>query len=90
LIITYTQSHIRNSLYILEPKSLVRIGEKASRGERGKLRKPDRAGRRILTYIDSFVGETRRDGGAFFFGFAKEDGELLDGGHGNVSTVVAG
>lgn len=43
-----------------------------------------------LTYIDSFMGETWRDGGAFFFGFAKEYGELLDCGHGNVSTVVAG
>jgi hypothetical protein len=46
--------------------------------------------RRSVTYIDSFVGETRSDGGAFFFGFAKEDGEFLDCGHGNVSTVVAG
>jgi hypothetical protein len=36
------------------------------------------------------MGETRRDGGAFFFGFAEEDGELLDCRHGNVSTVVAG
>lgn len=44
----------------------------------------------VLTYIDSFMGETWRDGGAFFFGFAKEYGELLDRGHGNVSTVVAG
>jgi hypothetical protein len=29
-------------------------------------------------HIDAFVGETWRDGGRFFFSFAKEDGELLD------------
>lgn len=34
--------------------------------------------------------ETRGDRRAFFFGFTKEKGEVLDGGHGNVPTVVAG
>ena len=29
-------------------------------------------------YVDAFVGETWWHGGAFFFGFAKEDGELFD------------
>lgn len=42
------------------------------------------------TYINSFMRETRRDGGTFFFGFAEEEGEFLDCGHRNVSTVVAG
>ena len=31
------------------------------------------------TYVDAFVGEARRYGGALFFGFRKEDGKLLDG-----------
>ena len=44
----------------------------------------------LLTYIDSFIGETWRDGGGFFFGFGEESGELLDGGHGDVTSVVAG
>ena len=34
--------------------------------------------------------ETRSDSGAFFFGITEEEGEFLDGGHGNISTVVAG
>ncbi len=42
------------------------------------------------TYVYAFVGETGRDGGALFFGFGKEDGEFLDGGHGYVAAVVAG
>ncbi len=42
------------------------------------------------TYVYAFVGETRRDGGALFFGFGEEHGELLDGGHGDVAAVVAG
>jgi hypothetical protein len=45
---------------------------------------------RRRTYIDAFVREAGRDGGAFFFGVAKEDRELLDCGHGDVSAVVAG
>lgn len=40
--------------------------------------------------VDAFVGETWRDGGGFFFGFAEEDGEVFDRGHGNVSSVVTG
>ena len=34
--------------------------------------------------------ETRSDSGAFFFGITEEEGEFLDGGHGNVPAVVAG
>lgn len=41
-------------------------------------------------YVDAFVGETGWHGGAFFFGFGEEDGEFLDGGHGDVAAVVAG
>lgn len=40
-------------------------------------------------YIDAFVGEAWRDGGALLFGFAEQDRELFHGGHGNVSPVVA-
>ena len=43
-----------------------------------------------MRYIYAFVRETGRDGGAFFFGFGEEDGEFLDGGHGDVASVVAG
>ena len=43
-----------------------------------------------MRYIYAFVRETGRDGGAFFFGFGEEDGEFLDGGHGDVTPVVAG
>ena len=42
------------------------------------------------TYVDSFVGEARGHGGALFFGVTEEDGEFLDGGHGDVSAVVSG
>lgn len=41
-------------------------------------------------YVYALVRETGRDGRAFFFGFGEEDGELLDGGHGDVAAVVAG
>jgi hypothetical protein len=34
--------------------------------------------------------EARRYRGAFFFGVTEEDGEFLDGGHGNVSAIVSG
>ena len=49
----------------------------------------EKTGRR-RHYIYAFVRETRWDGGAFFFGFGEEDGEFLDGGHGNIASVVAG
>lgn len=42
------------------------------------------------TYVDTLVRKTRRHGGALFFGFAQEDGEVLNGGHGNVPAIVAG
>lgn len=45
---------------------------------------------RGTTYIDPFMREARRHSRAFFFRFAKEYRELLDGGHRNVTTVVAG
>lgn len=63
-----------------------------SRGRGGeRTRKPPSPREtRGRTYIDSFMRETWRDGGTFFFGFAEEEGEFLDCGHGNVSTVVAG
>lgn len=41
-------------------------------------------------YIYAFVRKTWWNGGAFFFGFGKEDGKLFDGGHGDVAPVVAG
>lgn len=47
-------------------------------------------GRGNVTYVDTLVGEARRYGGRVFFGFGKEDGELFDGGHGNVTSVVSG
>lgn len=40
-------------------------------------------------YVDAFVGEARGNGGALFFGLAEQYRKLLDGGHGNVSPVVA-
>jgi hypothetical protein len=40
-------------------------------------------------YVDAFVGEARRDGGALFFSLAQQDRKFLDGGHGDVSPVVA-
>lgn len=45
---------------------------------------------RSRTHVDAFIGETGWDGGAFFFGFREEDGEFLDGRHGNVAPVVPG
>lgn len=39
--------------------------------------------------VDAFVREARWYGGGLFFGFRQENGELLDGAHGNVSAVVA-
>jgi len=42
------------------------------------------------THIYAFVRETGWDGGGFFFGFGEEDGELFYGGHGDVTSVVAG
>ena len=45
---------------------------------------------RVGAYVYAFVGETGRDGGALFFGFGEEDGEFLDGRHGDVAPVVAG
>lgn len=41
-------------------------------------------------YIYALVRETRRDGGALFFGFGEEDRELFDGGHGDIASVIAG
>lgn len=41
-------------------------------------------------YIDTLVRKTWRHGGALFFGFTQEDGELLDRGHGDVTAVVSG
>ena len=47
-------------------------------------------GTEAATYVYAFVRETWWNGGAFFFGFGEEDGEFLNGGHGNVTAVVAG
>lgn len=44
----------------------------------------------VVSYVDAFVGETGWYRGALFFCFAKEDWELFDCGHGNVSSVVPG
>lgn len=63
------------------------VGEEAGSGHASLSAREQREGE---TYIDSFMRETRRDGGTFFFGFAEEEGEFLDCGHGNVSTVIAG
>ena len=43
-----------------------------------------------ITYVYSFMGKARSHGGALFFGVTEEDGEFLDGGHGDVSAVVSG
>ncbi len=40
--------------------------------------------------VYAFVGEAGWDGRGLVFGFAEEDGEFLDGGHGDVAAVVAG
>ena len=40
-------------------------------------------------YVDAFVGEAWRDSRALFFSLAQQDRELLDGGHGDISPVVA-
>lgn len=42
------------------------------------------------THINSLVRKTRRDSGALFFGFTKEDREILDGRHGDVAAVITG
>ena len=42
------------------------------------------------TYVDALMREAGRYGRALFFGFAQEDGEILDRGHGDVPAVVAG
>ena len=41
------------------------------------------------TYVDTLVREAGRYGRGFFFSFAKEDGELLYRGHGDVPAIVA-
>lgn len=41
------------------------------------------------TDVDALVRETGRYGGRLFFGFVEEDGELFDGGHGNITPVVS-
>lgn len=68
------------------PRVQSAVGEEAGSGH-ASLPAREREGE---TYINSFMRETRRDGRTFFFGFAEEEGEFLDCGHGNVSTVVAG
>jgi hypothetical protein len=40
------------------------------------------------TYVDAFVREAWWDCGAFVFCIAEEDRELLDRGHGDISSVV--
>jgi hypothetical protein len=42
------------------------------------------------TYVDALAGEAWRHGRGFLFGFGQEDGELFDGGHGDVTPVVTG
>lgn len=42
------------------------------------------------TYVDALVGEAGRYGRRLFFSFGKEDWELFDGRHGNVTSVVSG
>lgn len=41
-------------------------------------------------HIDAFVGEAWWYCGALFFGFAEEYRELLDSGHGNISSIIPG
>ncbi len=41
------------------------------------------------TYVDSLIRETWRNSGRFLFGLGEQDGKLLSGGHGNITTVVA-
>ena len=43
-----------------------------------------------MEYVYALVRETGWDGGALLFGFGEEDGKFLDGGHGDIPTVVAG
>jgi hypothetical protein len=45
---------------------------------------------KVVTHVDTLVGEAWWHGGRVFFGFGEEDGELFDGGHGNVTSVVTG
>lgn len=40
-------------------------------------------------HVDSFGGETWWDGGGLFFRVVEEDREVFDGGHRDVTTVVA-
>ena len=40
------------------------------------------------SYVDTLVREAGRHRRGFFFGFAEEDGEHFDGGHGDVSPVI--
>ena len=40
------------------------------------------------SYVDALVGEAGRHRGGLFLGFAEEDGEHLDGRHGDVSPVI--
>ena len=42
------------------------------------------------TCVDAFVRETWRYGRGLFFGFTEEDGELLDGGHGDIAPIISG
>lgn len=63
-------------------------GYKRSKEHEGLLRARERVWERH-TYVNALMGETRRYGRALFFGFAKEDGEFFDSGHGDVSAIVA-
>lgn len=64
-------------------------GSKAGCGDgRGASAKTDAIA--DITYVDAFMREAWRYGGAFFFCVTKEDRKFLDRGHGNVSAVVSG
>lgn len=42
------------------------------------------------SYVDSFVGKAWRNSRGLFLGFGEEDGEVFDGGHGDVAPIVSG
>jgi hypothetical protein len=43
----------------------------------------------VDAYIDSFIREAWWHSGRFLFGLREQDGKLLDGRHGNITTVIA-
>ena len=69
--------------FVQEEQDLGGVGVALGQGEEVQVVVAD------VEVVDALVGDARGNGGGFFFGFGEQDGELFNGGHGDVSSVVA-